>query len=90
MNSRLLRKIVWSSSLLLFFTLTAIAQRADRGVVTGLVSDSTHTNVAGAIVKVRNDDTGVVTELTTNEAGAYTSPSLVLGTYTISVEQPTT
>lgn len=87
MNSRLIRKLVWSSSLLLFFTLTAIAQRADRGVVTGLVSDSTHTNVAGAIVKVRNDDTGVVTELTTNEAGAYTSPSLVLGTYTISVEQ---
>jgi hypothetical protein len=43
-------------------------------------------SVAGAIVKVRNDDTGVVTDLTTNEAGSYSSPSLVLGTYTITVE----
>jgi hypothetical protein len=42
--------------------------------------------VPGAAVKVRNDDTGVVTELITNEAGSYSSPSLVLGTYTISVE----
>src|SRR6266571_2556223 len=39
-----------------------------------------------AVVKVRSDDTGVLTDLTTNEAGAYSSPSLVLGAYTITVE----
>ena len=61
-------------------------QRADRALVTGVITDPQGQSVAGAIVKVRNDDTGVVTDLTTNEAGSYSSPSLVLGTYTITVE----
>lgn len=64
----------------------ALAQRADRATVTGVVKDPTGNSVANAAVKVRNDDTGVVTDLTTNEAGAYASPSLVLGVYTITVE----
>src|SRR6266852_4452096 len=63
-----------------------LAQRADRATVTGVVSDQTGNYVAGATVKVRNDDTGVETVLTTNDAGAYTSPLLVLGAYTVSVE----
>ena len=63
-----------------------LAQRADRGVITGIVTDSTGSAVAGATVKVRNEDTGVETPLTTNGAGAYTTPSLVLGTYSITVD----
>jgi Carboxypeptidase regulatory-like domain/TonB dependent receptor len=65
---------------------SVFAQRADRAIVTGVITDPQGQSVAGAIVKVRNDDTGVVTDLTTNEAGSYSSPSLVLGTYTITVE----
>ena len=34
----------------------------------------------GAEVKVRNEGTGVETALITNDAGAYTTPPLVLGT----------
>src|SRR6266852_4984235 len=63
-----------------------LAQRADRATVTGVVSDQTRNNVPGATVKVRNDDTRVETVLSTNDAGAYTSPLLVLGAYTVSVE----
>src|SRR5438874_9072507 len=63
-----------------------LAQRADRGVITGIVTDSTGSAVAGATVKVRNEDTGVETPLTTNGAGAYTTPSLVLGNYSITVD----
>ncbi|MDQ6705470.1 MAG: TonB-dependent receptor [Acidobacteriota bacterium] len=65
-----------------------IAQRADRATITGVVTDPSGNNVAGASVKVRNDDTRVETALTTNEAGTYTSPLLVLGPYTVTVEHP--
>ena len=40
----------------------------------------------GATVTIRNEATGVDTVLITNEAGAYTSPPLVLGTYKVKVE----
>jgi len=62
------------------------AQRADRSAITGVVTDPTNTPVPGAVVKVRNVDTGVETALNTNESGAYSSPSLVLGTYSVTVE----
>jgi hypothetical protein len=65
-----------------------LAQRADRATITGVVTDQSGANVVGATVKLRNDDTGVETALTTNDAGAYTSPLLVLGPYTVSVEHP--
>src|SRR5256885_350279 len=38
-------------------------------------------------VPIQNEGTGVETKLATNDAGDYTSPPLVLGTYTVTVEQ---
>jgi hypothetical protein len=64
-----------------------LAQRADRATVTGVVTDSAGSSVPGATVKIRDDGTGVTNETLTNESGAYSSPSLVLGTYTITVEK---
>jgi hypothetical protein len=61
------------------------AQRSDRAVVGGVVSDPQGSAIPGATVAVRNDATGVETTLTTNSAGAFTSGPLVLGTYTVSV-----
>ncbi len=66
----------------------AWGQRADRATVTGVVTDPTGNSIPNATVKVLNMDTGVQTGLTTNEAGVYSSPSLVLGTYSINVEVP--
>lgn len=63
-------------------------QRADRGTITGVVTDPTAKAIPNATVRIRSAETGVETTLTTNEAGAYTSPSLVLGTYTVAVEVP--
>jgi hypothetical protein len=70
------------------FTLTGLlfAQRADRCTITGIVTDPTGNSIPGASVKIRNDETGVETNLTTNEAGAYVSPLLVLGNYSVTVE----
>ncbi len=62
------------------------AQRSDRAIITGVVTDPTGSSVAGATVRVRNEGTGVDTVLTTNDAGAYTTPPLVLGTYSVTVD----
>jgi len=70
----------------LSFSNSALAQRADRAVITGVVTDQSGSAIAGATVKVRNEGTGVETVLTTNGAGAYTTPLLVLGTYSITVD----
>ncbi len=78
------------TTLLILLGLASVlwGQRADRATITGVVTDPTGSAVANATVKILDVDTGVETALTTNEAGAYASPSLVLGTYTISVEMP--
>ncbi len=66
----------------------ALAQRADRATITGVVTDPNGASIVGAAVRVRNEGTGVETVLTTNEAGAYATPLLTLGAYTVNVEQP--
>lgn len=86
MNFRLVRGPIALSALFLAFVVPALPQRADRATVTGIVSDPTGHSIPGAIVKIKSDDTGVVTDLTTNDSGVYSSPSLVLGAYTITVE----
>ena len=57
-----------------------LAQRADRATVSGVVSDAQGAAIPGATVTIRNEATGVNSLFVTNEAGAYTSPPLVLGT----------
>src|SRR5205807_5125526 len=64
-----------------------LAQRADRAIITGVVVDPNGSHVAGSTVTIRNESTGVETKLVSNDAGDYTSPPLVLGTYTVTVEQ---
>jgi hypothetical protein len=81
-----LRKPTVISILLVGIATSLLAQRADRATISGVVTDQTGNSIATAIVKVTSDDTGVVTDLVTNDAGVYSSPSLVLGSYTVSVE----
>ena len=71
------------------FVLTGLfvhAQRADRVTITGIVTDPTGNAIPAATVRIHDDNTGVDTNLSTNEVGLYTSPLLVLGTYTVTVE----
>ncbi len=63
-----------------------LAQRSDRGIISGIVTDPTGSSVTGATVKVRNEGTGVETALVSNDAGAYTTPPLVLGSYSVTVD----
>jgi hypothetical protein len=64
------------------------AQVADRAVITGIVTDPSGAAVAGAKVTAIDEDTGEKTVVGTNAAGNYSTPPLVLGTYTLQVEAP--
>jgi len=76
------------SSLLLSLCLSSplLAQRADRAVISGVVTDEQGAALPGATVTIHNEATGVDTVLVTNSAGAYTSPPLVLGQYSVTVD----
>src|SRR6476619_5314870 len=65
---------------------SALAQRADRAVISGVVSDAQGGALPGATVTIHNEATGVDTIIITNSAGAYTSPPLVLGQYSVTVD----
>jgi hypothetical protein len=63
-----------------------LAQRSDRATISGVVTDEQGAAVPGATVTVHNDETGVDTVRVTNDAGAYTTPPLVLGSYSVTVD----
>jgi hypothetical protein len=73
----------------LFVLVAALSfgQRADRATITGVVIDNQQAAVPDATVTITDESAGVKTVLTTNEAGAYSSPPLVLGIYSVSVEK---
>ena len=71
---------------LLLASAPLLAQRADRATIGGVIADEQGAPVPGATVTIKNEGTGVETVLITNEAGAYSSPPLVLGTYSVSVD----
>src|SRR5687767_3692322 len=62
-----------------------LAQRADRGIIGGVVTDAQAAPLVGATVTIQNEATGVETVLVTNDSGAYTTGLLVLGPYTVKV-----
>src|SRR5437870_697084 len=62
------------------------AQGGATGAITGTVQDPSGAVVAGADVKITNQDTGVVTRSTkTDSTGSFTATLLPVGTYTVSV-----
>ena len=72
------------------FPLLALAAFAqgERGTLNGTISDSSGAVVAGAAVKILNPATGVELNATTTDSGVYRLPSLMPGTYRITVTAP--
>lgn len=77
------------SIILAMIALTAMTLfgQADRGVITGLVTDAQGGPIPDAQVTVRDSNTGVVTNVTTTTSGNYSTPPLIIGTYEVSVAQ---
>ena len=55
------------------------------GSITGSVSDPAGAMVAGAVVEVTNEGTGVVRRTSTSSVGVFNVPNLDLGRYTVRV-----
>jgi len=71
----------------LAFAPLVVAQRSDRAVITGLVNDPTGAAVPGAKVTVTDEATRVRIAVETTSTGNYTTPLLILGTYTAQIEK---
>src|SRR5262245_53104447 len=70
----------------LSFAPPLLAQRSDRATISGVVTDNQGAAVPGATVTIKNEETGVESVQISNSAGAYTSPPLVLGRYSVTVD----
>src|SRR5947209_1756245 len=73
--------------LFLSMTLAGISSAQEyRGRVQGVVTDSSDAAVAGAVVRLRNVDTGVATVRQSDSYGHYLFDLVLPGTYTLLVE----
>jgi len=86
MSLSLLRGVGLAACLSLAFASPLLAQRSDRATISGVVTDDQGNSVPGATVTIHNDGTGIDSVLVSNASGAYQSPPLVLGRYTVTVE----
>ncbi len=75
---------VFVTAVLLGLSATAWAQTG-QGVISGIVSDSSGASVPNATVAIKNADTNVVINVTTNGTGYYESRDLNPGSYEVSV-----
>ncbi len=71
-------------SLIVFLLVSAFLHaQVVGGTISGTVTDSTGAVIPNAVVVVHNQDTGTQRTLTTNSAGAYSAPSIPVGTYLV-------
>src|SRR5882724_11561491 len=84
-----MRKLLVTAAVLLFPVLfaNALAQTSNANLG-GTVSDSSGALIPGVTITATNTQTGVVTTVLSNEAGAYNFASLQPGIYRISAELP--
>jgi iron complex outermembrane receptor protein len=70
-----------SAPIVLLFIPTPVLAQSGAGTITGIVRDSSGATIAGATVRVVNENTGVSVETVTDGQGAYRAAALVPGGY---------
>ena len=66
----------------------ALHAQTSTSLISGVVRDPSGAVIAGATVTLSNEATGITLKQSSTEAGVYAFPSIVVGTYTVKVEQP--
>ena len=61
--------------------------QADRGTITGIVTDPQGAVIPDAEIQITNVNTGVATTVRTSGTGNYTTPPLIIGMYEMRLEQ---
>jgi hypothetical protein len=59
----------------------SLSAQASNGAILGTVTDGSGAVITGANVQVRNIDTGITRNTTTNDQGRYTATDLIVGRY---------
>jgi len=76
------------AALLIALAVQSLFAQTSSSTISGTVTDSSGAAVVGAKVAVKNLDTGVTANLTSNAAGLYRASEVVLGNYEVRVEHP--
>ena len=71
---------------ILLIAAALVCQAQDRGTILGRVTDVSSAVIPGATITVTNQDTGVKSVTSTNEAGNYTVSGLPFGRYQVDCE----
>ncbi len=75
------------AGLLLVTALSSLYAQSGLGSITGVVVDPSGSVIAGAKVQITQAGTQVTRATTTNDAGLFTFPSVIVGTYTVTFSQ---
>ena len=65
-----------------------VSAQVNTGTISGVVQDGSGAAIAGAVVTVRNIDTGTTRTLVGDSGGRYTAPDLPLGNYEVQAQHP--
>src|ERR1700741_1990144 len=77
------RRIVMSLAIGLALTTRLLAQSAGTGAVTGILTDSSHAVIPGAMVLITNNQTGQARSTTTDSSGTYNLSLLPPAVYSL-------
>jgi hypothetical protein len=87
-NRRQFAAVAFLGSLLLFTAAVPSRAQALYGSIVGVVTDTSGAVVPGTTVKATQTGTGHVRQAATSEAGSYSFPTLLQGTYDVAVSHP--
>ncbi|MBA3241571.1 MAG: carboxypeptidase regulatory-like domain-containing protein, partial [Acidobacteria bacterium] len=86
LNQHPLRRLFFAMLIVAGLSLTAFAQAAPSGTLTGVVLDTNGAALPGVTVNVKNTGTGQARTATTNDEGRWAVPVLPVGNYEVTVE----
>lgn len=81
-----MNRLVWGTALASILLAATAAAQQGRGTILGTVTDPAGAAVPGAIVSVTNTGTNISFRTETGSEGYYTTPGLVVGQYSVTVE----
>ena len=84
---RNLRAFTFVFATLTLLTIVSTPAQTFRGTILGTVTDTSGAAVPGALVTIKNLDTGLVRTVTTTDDGSYSVPELPIGNYGVTVEK---
>src|SRR5262245_19089739 len=73
---------------LCFAIASPLLAQVGNSVLTGTVEDATQARIPGVTIAAANKQTGVQTNVVTNESGSYNIPNLTPGQYTLRASLP--